>query len=101
MSDKSAKLLLEVARTIEQDQERNPGKWGRRQDLSISVSLMSEITTWARGYRIHIDRKCREKKNTIKPPSYDELAADNAKLQDALNLLEAECAARHGGTHDG
>ena len=88
MSDRSAKLLLEVARTIVQDSERNPSrKMMAMHDLHISASLLNEIRTWAEGYQIHIDRKCREK---LKRPGVQQLMEDNEILQRALNVVTAQ-----------
>jgi len=52
MSDKSAKLLLEVARSIEQKSEREPCvKMAGTYDVPCNVGLVTEIQQWARGYR--------------------------------------------------
>lgn len=58
MSDRSAKLLLEVARSIEHKGERDPcvklaGDYG----VPLNVGLVAEIATWARGYREHLELK--------------------------------------------
>jgi len=58
MSDRSAKLLLEVARTIEQKSEREPCiKLAGSYDVPLHVGLVEEIQQWARGYRKHLERK--------------------------------------------
>lgn len=58
MSDRSAKLLLEVARTIEQKSERSPCvKLSGTYDVPINVGLVSDIEVWAQGYRGFIKQR--------------------------------------------
>lgn len=58
MSARSAKLLLEISRAIEQKSDRQPStKLAGTYDVPLHVGLVNEITTWARGYREHLKKK--------------------------------------------
>jgi len=63
MSNRSAKLLLEVAQTLEQHFVREPPvKLGSRPAISFHPRLAEEIVVWARGYRENLSRiKARPK----------------------------------------
>lgn len=62
MSDRSAKLLLEIARVIEQKRERTPCvKLAGTYDVPLNVGLVSDIMDWSRGYRDFLERKQKEK----------------------------------------
>jgi len=57
MSNRSAKLLLEVARHVELHGERHRhGKLCSNHDIPLDVGLVQEIETWAKGYRDHLKR---------------------------------------------
>jgi hypothetical protein len=57
MSNRSAKLLLEVAQTFDLHAVRNPhAKLSGDTKVSTHPSLIDEVRTWAKGYREHMDK---------------------------------------------
>jgi hypothetical protein len=62
MSDRSAKLLLEVAATLElADVRQHSTKMAGSQDVQLSRGLWQDIVTWSRGYREHLETKQQRK----------------------------------------
>jgi len=62
MSDRSAKLLLEVAAALELADSRQHGaKMAGNRDAPLSGGLWTDIMTWARGYRQHLETKQRRR----------------------------------------
>ena len=70
MSNRSSKLLLEVAEAIEYNQKRGGhSKLAGERHLSLNPLLVDEVTTWARGYREYIaKRKAAPKVIPIQKP---------------------------------
>ena len=66
MSDRSAKLLLEVARMVEAKVIQEPHAFrkmvGGGESITFRTGLVHEVQQWARGYQEHIDQKVARKK---------------------------------------
>jgi hypothetical protein len=66
MSDRSAKLLLEVAKMIEAKVTQDPHAFrkmgGGGDSITFRAGLVTEVQQWAKGYQENIDRKVALKK---------------------------------------
>ena len=66
MSDRSAKLLLDVAQMIEAKVIQEPHAFrkmgGGGDSITFRAGLVTEVQQWARGYQEHIDKKVALKK---------------------------------------
>ncbi len=66
MSDRSAKLLLEVAKMIEAKVIQEPHAFrkmgGGGDSVTFRAGLVTEVQQWAKGYQENIDRKVALKK---------------------------------------
>lgn len=85
MSNRSAKLLLEVAAAIEQQAVRQPlVKLAGLREVALHPSLTSEVITWARGYRDHL-KECK-RTDRVKPLRYITVADKEGFLLTSIDL---------------
>lgn len=57
MSNRSAKLLLEIADSIALSRRNRPMKLAGCYEIPVDVGLIMDIEQWARGYREYIKTK--------------------------------------------
>lgn len=69
MSDRSAKLLLEVAKMIEAKVTQEPHAFrkmgGGCDSVPFRAGLVAEVQKWAKGYQENIDRRVALKKTAL------------------------------------
>lgn len=59
MSNRSANLLLEVAKSIELSRRGHPLKLAGGFPIHLNTGLIFEIETWVRGYKEYVERRKR------------------------------------------
>ena len=66
MSNRAAKLLLEVAQHVEMHAVRHPHqKMACYTDVPLSPGLINEITMWSKGYKDYVKRRQSESPNQV------------------------------------
>jgi len=94
MSDRSAKLLLEVARYVRLAADRGAfRKMSGGSEVSIHGSLAQEILSWDRGYREHLAHVMERKEGVRRAKAKAAAARDAMRDEEALERVR-EMAAR-------
>ena len=85
MSDRSAKLLLEVARYVRLAADRGAfRKMSGGSEVSIHGSLAQDILSWARGYREHLAHVMERKEGVRRAKARAAAARDEMRDVEAL-----------------
>ena len=88
MSDRAAKLLLEVAGYVRMEADR--GEFRRLGAVvSIHPRLASEILQWSRGYREHLAHVMERKEGIRRAKIKTALARDAMRDEEALERVRA------------